>query len=226
MIAGSATVSGSAFSVGASTFVVAGGSVTLGGRLNVASAGIKWADGTTSTTAATANIAVLSATQTFSGATAFTSTVTINSALVFSTFTYTIIDLAGATASGVSSRANGYTSCVSGSSISWIADGMSTYTVRGNIGGEISGGSPGTWAFGFFLDGNIPAGQTQTKGLCSSFMTTAEERNCPFEGEISPSAGLHTVCLAFGQTSYGDTLTFGGTAALKSAVQFILKIAR
>lgn len=42
---GSVTVQGSAFSV-------AGGSVTLGGRLNAAPAGIRWADGTTSTTAA------------------------------------------------------------------------------------------------------------------------------------------------------------------------------
>lgn len=48
---GSVTVQGSAFSVGGATFSVAGGSVTLGGRLNAAAAGIKWADGTTSTTA-------------------------------------------------------------------------------------------------------------------------------------------------------------------------------
>lgn len=52
VIAGSMTVQGSAFSVGGTTFSVAGGSVTLGGILNVAAAGIKWADGTTSTTSA------------------------------------------------------------------------------------------------------------------------------------------------------------------------------
>lgn len=51
VIAGSMTVQGSAFSVGGGTFSVAGGSVTLGGRLNAGAAGIKWADGTTSTTA-------------------------------------------------------------------------------------------------------------------------------------------------------------------------------
>lgn len=51
VIQGTMTVQGSAFGVGGATFTVAGGSVTLGGRLNVAAAGIKWADGTTSTTA-------------------------------------------------------------------------------------------------------------------------------------------------------------------------------
>lgn len=52
IIQGTMTVQGSGFSVGGTTFTVAGGSVTLGGRLNAAAAGIKWADGTTSTTAA------------------------------------------------------------------------------------------------------------------------------------------------------------------------------
>lgn len=51
VIAGTTTIQGSAFSVGGTTFSVAAGSITLGGRLNAASAGIKWADGTTSTTA-------------------------------------------------------------------------------------------------------------------------------------------------------------------------------
>ena len=51
VVAGTMTVQGSQFSVGGATFSVAGGSVTLGGRLNAAAAGIKWADGTTSTTA-------------------------------------------------------------------------------------------------------------------------------------------------------------------------------
>lgn len=51
IIVGTMTVQGNAFSVGGTTFSVAGGSVTLGGRLNAAAAGIKWADGSTSTTA-------------------------------------------------------------------------------------------------------------------------------------------------------------------------------
>lgn len=51
VIQGTMTVQGAAFSVGGTTFSVAGGNVTLGGRLNAAAAGIKWADGTTSTTA-------------------------------------------------------------------------------------------------------------------------------------------------------------------------------
>lgn len=51
VIQGTMTVQGNSFSVGGVTFTVAGGSVTLGGRLNAAAAGIKWADGTTSTTA-------------------------------------------------------------------------------------------------------------------------------------------------------------------------------
>lgn len=52
VIVGTMTVQGNAFSVAGATFSVAGGSITLGGRLNAAAAGIKWADGTTSTTAA------------------------------------------------------------------------------------------------------------------------------------------------------------------------------
>lgn len=51
VVQGTMTVVGNAFSVGGATFSVAGASVTLGGRLNLAAAGIKWADGTTSTTA-------------------------------------------------------------------------------------------------------------------------------------------------------------------------------
>lgn len=50
-IGGTGVIQGNAFSVGGTTFSVAGGSVTLGGRLNAAAAGIKWADGTASTTA-------------------------------------------------------------------------------------------------------------------------------------------------------------------------------
>lgn len=50
IVGGTATVQGSAFSVGGATFSVAGGSVTFGGRINAAPAGIKWADGTTTTT--------------------------------------------------------------------------------------------------------------------------------------------------------------------------------
>ena len=52
VIVGTMTVQGNAFSVGGATLSVSGGSVNLGGLLNASSAGIKWADGTTSTTAA------------------------------------------------------------------------------------------------------------------------------------------------------------------------------
>lgn len=76
IIQGTMTVQGNAFSVGGTTFSVSGGSVTLGGRLNAAAAGIKWADGTTSITASNGNV-VLTATQTFSGAITFASSVTI-----------------------------------------------------------------------------------------------------------------------------------------------------
>lgn len=79
VIQGTMTVQGAEFSVGGTTFSVAGGSVTLGGRLNAAAAGIKWADGSTSTTASagggSGNV-VLTATQTFSGVNTFTSTTT------------------------------------------------------------------------------------------------------------------------------------------------------
>lgn len=56
VIQGTMTVQGNAFSVGGATFAVAGGSITLGGLLNAGTAGIKWADGSTSTTAATSPV--------------------------------------------------------------------------------------------------------------------------------------------------------------------------
>ena len=55
VISGTMTVQGSAFSVGGTTFSVAGGSATFGGIINAAAAGIKWADGSTSTTASSGN---------------------------------------------------------------------------------------------------------------------------------------------------------------------------
>lgn len=81
VIQGTMTVQGSAFSVGGATFTVAGGSVTLSGRLNVSAAGIKWADGTVSVSSAGGGggNAVLTATQTWSGANTFASSVTIGS---------------------------------------------------------------------------------------------------------------------------------------------------
>ncbi len=60
VIQGTMTVQGAGFSVGGTTFSVAGGSITLGGRLNAAAAGIKWADGTTSTTASAGGSAAVS----------------------------------------------------------------------------------------------------------------------------------------------------------------------
>lgn len=81
VVSGSMTVQGSAFSVGSATFSVAGGSITLGGRLNAAAAGIRWADGTTSTTAASAPTVVINATQTFSGQNTFANLVTVSSGI-------------------------------------------------------------------------------------------------------------------------------------------------
>lgn len=98
VIAGSATVQGSAFSVGGSTFSVNGGSITLGGRLNAAAAGIRWADGSTSTTAATAGLG---------GGTAV-STFTLNAMT-----SWTMGDSLA---------------CVPGSTLTWTADGSSNYT--------------------------------------------------------------------------------------------------
>lgn len=94
VIAGTMTVQGNAFSVGGTTFSVAGGSITLGGRLNAAAAGIKWADGTISTTAASGGgaggDALLSTTQTFTGANTYASSFTIRSGgrdILLSTYT-------------------------------------------------------------------------------------------------------------------------------------------
>lgn len=68
IIQGTMTVQGAGFSVGGTTFSVAGGSVTLGGRLNAAAAGIKWADGSTSTSASSGGSApVFNATYTYAG---------------------------------------------------------------------------------------------------------------------------------------------------------------
>jgi hypothetical protein len=94
VIQGTMTVQGSAFSVGGTTFTVAGGSVTLGGRLNASAAGIKWADGTTSTTSAAgggSGNAVLTATQTWSGANTFTSSVTVGPSVYTTTANYNAV---------------------------------------------------------------------------------------------------------------------------------------
>lgn len=52
VVAGTMTVQGSAFSVGGGTFSVLAGTVNVGGLFKVSSAGIRWNDGTISTTAA------------------------------------------------------------------------------------------------------------------------------------------------------------------------------
>lgn len=91
VIQGTMTVQGNAFSVGGATFSVAGGSITLGGAMNAASAGIKWADGTISTTASAGSTinALLTATQTFSGANTFISSAVFGAGATKSTFTST-----------------------------------------------------------------------------------------------------------------------------------------
>lgn len=79
VIVGTMTVQGNAFSVGGSTFSVLSGTVNVGGLLKVSATGIQWNDGTTSTSsssgAGVGNV-VLTATQTFTGANTFASTVT------------------------------------------------------------------------------------------------------------------------------------------------------
>lgn len=89
VIQGTMTVQGSAFSVGGTTFSVAGGSVTLGGQLNVSAAGIKWADGTVSVSSSGGGVGnvVLTATQTFSGANTFTSSITVGPSVYGATIT-------------------------------------------------------------------------------------------------------------------------------------------
>lgn len=79
VIQGTMTVQGNAFSVGGATFSVSGGSVTLGGRLNASPEGVKWADGTISTTAGGGGggDASLSATQSWTGGNTFLSTLTV-----------------------------------------------------------------------------------------------------------------------------------------------------
>lgn len=80
------TVQGSAFSVGGTTFSIAGGSVTLGGQLNVAAAGIKWADGTISITAPTGGFQIVRS----SGANDQSETATVWTALIGSSTTITV----------------------------------------------------------------------------------------------------------------------------------------
>lgn len=118
VIAGTMTVQGSAFSVGGSSFTLSGGSATLayqiiassisltgtgstsydltlssGMHFTTANTGITWGDGSVSTSASagaggSGNV-VLNATQTFSGANTFTSSVTFNGAVLGSIFSST-----------------------------------------------------------------------------------------------------------------------------------------
>lgn len=91
VIQGTMTVQGGAFSVGGSTFAVLGGTVQVGGLLRVSNLGIQWNDGTISTTAASGSgvgDVILTATQTFSGASTFTSSVTVGPSLVLSTVSF------------------------------------------------------------------------------------------------------------------------------------------
>ena len=77
VIQGTMTVQGNAFSVGGSTFSVAGGSITLGGRLNLGADGIKWPNGTVTTSTSDfggGGNSNLSSTQSWSGAQTFLST--------------------------------------------------------------------------------------------------------------------------------------------------------
>jgi hypothetical protein len=55
VIGGTATIQGSAFSVGATTFTVAAGTATIGGLLQLSAQGVKFADATVQTTAATSS---------------------------------------------------------------------------------------------------------------------------------------------------------------------------
>jgi hypothetical protein len=59
VIGGTATIQGSAFSVGGATLSVSGGIISLGGQLNMAAGGVRWADGTVTTSSSASSGAII-----------------------------------------------------------------------------------------------------------------------------------------------------------------------
>lgn len=217
VIGGTMTVQGNAFSVGGSTFSVAGGSVTLGGRLNAAASGIKWADGTTTTTGGNA---VLSATQTFSGVNTFAGKVVLDGGVASTVFTDSCVTLTGT----YNAPSTNFSGCVAGSTITWTADGISSYTVVGNLNGGMNAAAG--IAFGFLLNGAPTSTQSSTQGLCIVPLS-GDQENCVFQESILPAAGSTSVCLRGVQTNgSGDTWTWGGETTIKAAARFCVMIRR
>jgi hypothetical protein len=111
VIAGTVTVKGSAFSVGGATFTVLGGSVTVGGLFKPSTLGIRWADGSTSTSAysSVGGDMLLAATQTVSGTKVFSSSITVGQGVFTTTASYASVikggvsEVAISTFSGASS---------------------------------------------------------------------------------------------------------------------------
>lgn len=156
-------------------------------------------------------------------------TETVNGALIFSTFTDVTVNLAGLTFGGISGRASHFTNCMA--TAPFISDGISTYSVTMDLVAQIGSGSN---TFGYFvvLDSSITASilggewQTPAKPLRACYLTSLEQRPCYMNVEIAPpSAGPHSVCLGFGQTNFGDTVTVGGSV-WPGGSNFKVKIAR
>lgn len=142
VVAGTMTVQGNAFSVGGSTFAVLAGTVNVGGLLKLSAAGIQWNDGKVSTTSATGGgggvgDAVLTSSQTFSGANVFTSSTQFGTGASRSTFT---AYPGGSTyalqlSSGVTIAGGGAINLTSGGFIRFADGTISTTAVSGGGGG-------------------------------------------------------------------------------------------
>lgn len=179
VIAGTMTVQGNAFSVGGSTFSVLAGTVNVGGLLKVSAAGIQWNDGKVSTTSVSGGgggvgDAVLTSSQTFSGANVFTSSTQFGTGASRSTFT---AYPGGSTyalqlSSGVTIAGGGPVNLTSGGFIRF-ADGTISTTAAsgGGGGGSVVLSATQTWTgantFTSSLTASnfvLPAGSTSTTG--------------------------------------------------------------
>jgi hypothetical protein len=201
VIAGTSTVHGNAFSVGGATFSIAGGSITLGGRLNAAAAGIKWADGTTSTTTAIGNV-VLTATQTLSGSNTFTSEVTFSSTPVFAgpmRSTYTILGLSYSPTNTTFTTS----SCLSGSTVTLTTKGgpVEVYIWLVTVP---NGGNP--YFMTYLMDSTWPSdplnrfdptGGNNSRALATCWQNGGSSYDpCILRWITQPPAGQHSFCIA------------------------------
>jgi hypothetical protein len=117
------------------------------------------------------------------------------------------------------SFANSMSGNCSNSTMTWTADGISTYTISGMGSYSVDFGVNVAW--GYLLDGAIPNSRQGTAlGLCGIQSIAGELRTCPFTDNISPASGTHQVCLRAGESSNGETITFGGATTLKSNYTF------